>query len=108
MDEKKPKLPAYMIFDNVDEYNKYEEGVHYEKNGLRGEKGKFVKPVNHILMTEEDIISDIQQKGIEKAKFAKDVAHAVLTNEEPKDLKLLDESENAEMIERPSDISSVY
>ena len=47
----------------------------------------------------------IQQKGIEKAKFVKDVAHAVLTNEEPKDLKLLDESENTEMIERPSDIS---
>lgn len=28
-----------------------------------------------------------------------------MTNEEPKDLKLLDESENTEMIERPSDIS---
>ena len=61
MDEKKPKLPAYMIFDNVYEYNKYEEGVHYEKNGLRGEKGKFVKPVNHILMTEEDIISEAEK-----------------------------------------------
>lgn len=179
MDEKKPKLPAYMIFDNVDEYNKYEEGVHCEKNGLRGEKGKFVKPVNHILMTEEDIISEAEKiesrrkrerrvelehkeelysakgyglkeyfffetksvlvmrakellenpkkraiflarvnnvwlnyvipaknKVIEKSKFIKDVAHAVLTNEEPKALKLLDESENAEMIERSSDISS--
>lgn len=28
-----------------------------------------------------------------------------MTNEEPKDLKLLDESENTEMIERPSGIS---
>ena len=61
MDEKKPKLPAYMIFDNVDEYNKYEEGGTLRKKWLKRRKGKFVKPVNHILMTEEDIISEAEK-----------------------------------------------
>ena len=51
MKERKPKKPAYMIFDNEEEYDKYERGEHYDKNGLRGDEGKLVKPVNHIPMT---------------------------------------------------------
>ncbi len=41
MDEKKPKLPAYMIFDNVDEYNKYEEGGTLRKKWLKRRKRKI-------------------------------------------------------------------
>lgn len=63
----------------------------------------FLARVNNVWL---NYVIPAKNKVIEKSKFIKDVAHAVLTNEEPKALKLLDESENAEMIERSSDISS--
>ena len=178
MKERKPKKPAYMIFDNEEEYDKYERGEHYDKNGLRGDEGKLVKPVNHIPMTDDDIISEAEKilskrrregsldqeykeeyytkqeysflediwsevkfilvmkvkeiledpekraiflarvnsfwtnnlvpagnKIAKKAKFVKDVVHAALTNEQPRVLKLLEESKKTEAVEVVPDMS---
>lgn len=61
MDESKPKRPGYIVFDDEEELDKYENGEHHSNKGMRDKKERFTKQPDFVPMSDDDIILEAEK-----------------------------------------------
>lgn len=107
MAKTKPRRLGYIVFDNDEELDKYENGEHHSNKGIRDKKERFTKQPDFISMSDEDIISEAEKilsargrefRSEQKTSIWQGIENIVLEILYEKTMELMEDSEKRAMV----------